>query len=185
MVWLQVAELPQASVAVQVRLILAAVGQLPASVSSANVTLRFWSQSSAKVGVPKAGGAGHWMVSSAGQEATSGAVWFSSVMVWLHEDELPQASVADQVRRTLLTAGQLAASVSSENVTVGLESHASVKTGVPNAGCAGHWMVSSAGQSATTGAVWSSAVMVWRSEERRVGKEGGCGWWGRLCKRQG
>src|SRR5438093_1001247 len=161
MVWLQVAELPQASVAVQVRLILAAVGQLPASVSSENVTVRFGSQSSAKVGVPKAGVAGHWMVSSPGQEVTSGAVWSSTVMVWLHEDELPQASVAVQVRRTLLTAGQLAASVSSENVTVRLESHASVKTGVPNAGCAGHWMVSSAGQSATTGAVWSSAVMVW------------------------
>src|SRR5206468_778371 len=155
MVWLQVAELPQASVAVQVRLILAAVGQLPASVSSADVTVRLGSQASAKAGAPNAGWAGHWMVSSAGQLATTGAVWSSTVMVWLHEDELPQASVAVQVRRTLLTAGQLAASVSSEYVTVGLESHASVKPGAPKVGCAGHWMVWSAGQLATTGAVWS------------------------------
>src|SRR5439155_11891251 len=140
MVWLQVAELPQASVAVQVRLILAAVGQLPASVSSENVTLRFWSQSSAKVGVPKAGVAGHWMVSSPGQEVTTGAVWSSTVMVWLHEDELPQASVAVLVRRTLLTAGQLAASVSSANVRVRVGSDATVKTGVPKAGCAGDRM---------------------------------------------
>src|SRR5947208_1813940 len=113
MVWLQVAELPQASVAVQVRLILAAVGQLPASVSSENVTLRFWSQSSVKIGVPKAGWAGHSMVSSAGQSATSGAVWSSAVMVWLQVAELPQASVAVQVRRTRRTAGQFAGSVSS------------------------------------------------------------------------
>src|SRR5437773_5240493 len=109
MVWLQVAELPQASVAVKVRLILAAVGQLPASVSSENVTLRFCSQSSAKVGVAKAGVAGHWMVSSPGQEVTTGAVWSSTVMVWLHEDELPQASVAVQVRRTRPAEGRVGA----------------------------------------------------------------------------
>ena len=84
---------------------------------------------------------------------TTGAVWSSTVMVWLQVAELPQASVAVQVRRTLLTSGQLAASVSSENVTVGLESHASVKAGVPKLGCAGHWMVSSAGLLATTGPV--------------------------------
>src|SRR5437870_2236194 len=105
------------------------------------------------------------MVSSPGQEVTTGAVWSSTLMVWLHEAELPQASVAVQVRRTLLTAGQLAASVSSETVTVGLGSQASVKIGVPNAGCEGHWMVSSAGQLVTTGAVWSSTVMVWLHED--------------------
>src|SRR5439155_5657049 len=85
-------------------------------------------------------------------------------MVWLYADASLLRSVAVQVRRTLLTAGQLAASVSSEYVTVGLESHASVKTGAPKAGWAGHWMVSSAGQVATSGAVWSSTVMVWLHE---------------------
>src|SRR5437879_1643216 len=108
MVWLHEAELPQASVAVQVRLTRLTAGQLAASVSSENVTVGFGSQASVKTGSPKTGWAGHWMVASAGELATTGAVWSSTVMVWLQVAELPQASVAVQVRLTRLTAGQLA-----------------------------------------------------------------------------
>ena len=74
-------------------------------------------------------------------------------MVWLHEEELPQASVAVQVRRTLLTAGQLAGSVSSANVTVRLGSQLPAKLGVPKLGWAGHSMMRSEGQEATCGPV--------------------------------
>src|SRR5436309_14804977 len=120
MVWLQVAELPQASVAVQVRRTRFAAGQLAGRFSSAYVTLRFWSQSSAKVGVPKLGVAGHWMVSSEGQEVTIGAWGSSTVMSCLHRAEERHAADAVRVRSARLIAGQLAGSGSSENVNVGV-----------------------------------------------------------------
>ena len=90
-------------------------------------------------------------------------------MVWLHETELPHASVAVQVRRVRSTAGQLQSTVSSLNVTVRLSSQSSLNTGSPNTGrtkhsapapealtgpgSAGHWRVWSLGQETTTGAV--------------------------------
>src|SRR5919198_712547 len=117
MVWLNEAELPHRSVAVQVRLTRLTAGQLAASVSSENVTVGFESQASVKTGSPKTGWAGHWMVASARELARAGAVWFSTVTVWLQVAELPQASVAVQVRLILAAAGQLAWSVSSAKVT--------------------------------------------------------------------
>src|SRR5437667_9831053 len=75
--------------------------------------------------------------------------------------ELLCASVAVQVRCVLLTSLPLIPRLASTNVTVRLVSHVSLKTGVPKAGAAGHWMVASAGQ-------------LVRSEERRVGKEWRC-----------
>ena len=42
-----------------------------------------------------------------------GGLWSSTVMVWLHEAELPQASVAVHVRRVRSTAGQLQGAASS------------------------------------------------------------------------
>src|SRR5439155_9453568 len=101
------------------------------------------------------------MVWSVGQVVPSGAVWSSTVMVWLHEAELPQASVAVQVRRMLVAAEDEAATFWSTKVTVRLASQPSVKLGSPKAGWAGHWMVWSVGQVVTTGAAWSSTVMVW------------------------
>ena len=62
-------------------------------------------------------------------------------MVWLQETELPQSSVAVQVRRTLLTAGQLAGRFSSEDVTLRFASQPSAKVGDPKLGVAGHWRV--------------------------------------------
>src|SRR5207249_3347307 len=118
MVWLQETELPQPSVAVQVRRVRSTAGQLQGTVSSLKVTVRPSEQSSENTGSPNDGrirhsaarpparasadavSAGHWMVWSVGHETTIGAAWSSTVMVWLHEDELPQASVAVQVRRT-------------------------------------------------------------------------------------
>jgi hypothetical protein len=52
LVWLQVTSLQQSSFAVQVRVTLYSCGQVPGVVTSAVVTVRFWSQLSEKVGVP-------------------------------------------------------------------------------------------------------------------------------------
>ena len=80
-------------------------------------------------------------VMSAGKEVMTGAVWSSTVRVWLHETELRQSSNAVQVRLTLLTAGQLAGSLSSTNVTSRFASQPSSKAGAPELGVAGHSMV--------------------------------------------
>src|SRR5438552_19146434 len=81
-------------------------------------------------------------------------------MVWLHAVELVCASVAVQVRWVLLTSLPLTGRLASTNVTVRLVSQVSLKTGVPNTGVAGHWMVASAGQLVTVGAELSMVVMV-------------------------
>src|SRR5436309_10159418 len=106
MVWLQVTELPQRSVAVQVRRVRSTAGQLQGTVSSLKLTVRSSEQSSENTGSPNDGrirhsaarpperaspdvaSAGHWMVWLAGQETTTGAAWSSTVRVWLQETEL-------------------------------------------------------------------------------------------------
>src|SRR5439155_17366277 len=98
MVWLQVVELLCASVAVQVRLVLLAWLPLTGKASSAKLTVRLLSQASLKAGVPKGGVAGHSIVASVGQLATTGAVLSITVMVWLQVVELLWASVTVQVR---------------------------------------------------------------------------------------
>src|SRR5437773_2759768 len=152
MVWLQVVELLCASVAVQVRLVLLTSLPLTARASSAKMTVRLVPQASLNCGVPNAGVAGHWIVASVGQLATVGAALSITVMVWLQVVELLWASVAVQVRLVLLAWLPLTDRLSSAKVTVRLLSHASLKARVPDAGVAGHSIVSSAGQLATTGA---------------------------------
>src|SRR5436309_16103976 len=90
-------------------------------------------------------------------------------MIWLQVVELLWASVAVQVRLVLLTSLPLTVRVWSAKVTVRLLSQASLNSGAPKTGMAGHWIVASIGQLATVGAAL-------RSEERRVGKEGGSRW---------
>src|SRR5437764_7278163 len=109
MVWLQVVALFCASVAVQVRLVLLAWLPLTGKASSAKVTVRLVPQASLKSGVPNAGVAGHSMLSSAGQLATTGAALSITVMVWLQVVALLCASVAVQVRLVLLTSLPLTA----------------------------------------------------------------------------
>src|SRR5439155_14634107 len=53
------------------------------------------------------------------------------------------------------------ARASSANVTVRLVPQASLNSGVPNSGVAGHSIVTSVGQLAIVGAALSSTVMVW------------------------
>src|SRR2546426_824883 len=106
--------------------------------SSAKVTVRLVPQASLNTGVPNIGVAGHSIVASVGQLATVGAVLSSTVMVWLQVAELLCASVAVQVRLILLTSLLLTVRAASAKVTVKLASQASLNTGVPNTGVAGH-----------------------------------------------
>ena len=67
-------------------------------------------------------------------------------------DELPQASVAVQVRVILVEAPQVAV-VTSAEVNVKADPHASVAVATANEGVAGHSIVDVAGSDAITGAV--------------------------------
>src|SRR5439155_26574411 len=117
MVWLQVVALLCASVAVQVRLVLLAWLPLTGRASSAKLTVRLLSQASLKAGVPKCGVAGHSIVASVGQLATTGAVLSITVMVWLQVFFFSRRSAALQVRLVLLAWLPLTGKASSAKVT--------------------------------------------------------------------
>src|SRR5258707_11087329 len=97
MVWLAVLLLPQASLAVQVRVTEVEAPQ-PAVVTSAEVSVKVLPQASVAVATAKTGVAGHSMVLGGGSAAITGAVVSTTLMVWLAVLLLPQASVAVQVR---------------------------------------------------------------------------------------
>src|SRR5438094_6151839 len=67
-------------------------------------------------------------------------------MVCVHVRDLLSVPTRRSSDLVLLTSLPLTPRLASTNVTVRLVSHVSLKTGVPNAGVAGHWMVASAGQ---------------------------------------
>src|SRR5439155_25126849 len=87
----------------------------------------------------------HWMVASAGQLATVGALLSITVIVWVQVPDLVCSSVAVQVRCVLLTPPPLTPRLPYTTLFRTLVSHVSLKTGVPKAGVAGHSMVASAG----------------------------------------
>ena len=74
MVWLQLAALPQWSVAVQVRVTLKFCGQLPGVVTSENVTVGFGSHASDTVGGGKLGVSGHSIVEGPAQVIVGGVL---------------------------------------------------------------------------------------------------------------
>src|SRR5437667_2638948 len=121
-------ELLCASVAVQVRCVLLTSLPLIPRLASTNVTVRLVSHVSLKTGVPKAGAAGHWMVASAGQLVTVGAVLYVTVILSCHVPVLVCASVAVQVRCVLLTSLPLTPRLASTNVTVRLVSRSAEHT---------------------------------------------------------
>ena len=137
---LQLEEFPQASVAVQVRVTEYSCGQSPGVVESEKVMVGLASQASVAVAAPKFGVAGHSIgVLTVGQLITGGVV-STTQMVRLQVDELPQSSVAVQVRVTQYSAGQSPGTVTSAKVMVGLASQASVAVAAPKFGVAGHSM---------------------------------------------
>ena len=90
--------LPQASVAVHVRVVVYVPWQLPATVWSAKVRVKLLPQASVAVAVAKDGVAGQLMTEGAGKGLITGAVTSCTVMTWDAVELLPQASVAVHVR---------------------------------------------------------------------------------------
>ena len=97
-VCVQLAELPQSSVAVQVRVTVYVPAHAPGVVTSANVTVRVGSHASVAVGAGNTGLAGHWIGEVAVGQLITGGVVSITTTVWLHDAELPLQSVAVQVR---------------------------------------------------------------------------------------
>jgi len=90
--WLALVVLPQASVAVHVRVTVELCGQLPCVVTSANVSVGV-PQLSVAVACAKTGVAGHWMLDGAGSCAIVGAtVSFTGTVFesWLQHELAPQ-----------------------------------------------------------------------------------------------
>src|SRR5438309_3872543 len=80
-------------------------------------------------------------------------------MLWLQLPQLVCASFSFPALFRSLTSLPLTARLASTKVTVRFVSHVSLNTGVPKAGAAGHWMVASAGQLVTVGALLSITVI--------------------------
>src|SRR4051812_40247748 len=134
---LQVEELPQSSVAVQVRVIENSWGQLPGVVTSEDVGITLWSQASEAVAEPNEGDAGHSTFDTVGH-VIEGGVLSVTEMVLLQVEELPQSSVAVQVRVTENSWAHAPAVVTSADVGTTRVSHKSVAVAAPNEGDAGH-----------------------------------------------
>jgi hypothetical protein len=170
-VWLHVDELPQLSVARQVRVIVYSCGHVPATVRSMKVTAGAPAQSSVAVAVPNAGLtvgsvlAVHWIVTFAGQ-AMAGGVLSSMNINCTQLVEFPQSSVAVQVRVMADSLLQPPGEEASEKLIVSVASQLSVAVAEPSAGLtagfvlAEHSMVTLAGQ-LITGARLSSTTMTW------------------------
>src|SRR5437762_8410397 len=105
--------------------------------------------------------AGHSIAASLGQLATVGAALSVTVMVWLQVAELLCASVAAQARLVLLTSSPLTVRAASAKVTVRLASQASLNTGVPKTGVAGHSILERKSVVEGEGVALCGSVMVW------------------------
>jgi gamma-glutamylcyclotransferase (GGCT)/AIG2-like uncharacterized protein YtfP len=159
-VWEACEELPQASVAVQVRVTEYSCGHAPGVVTSLNVNEGLGSQASVAVGVVNTGVAGHSTDDAPGKPEIAGAVLSVTEIVWEACEELPQASVAVQVRVTEYSCGQAPGVVTSLNTKEGAGSQASVAVGVVKDDVAGHSADEGPGKVEITGAVLSSTVIV-------------------------
>jgi hypothetical protein len=100
-VWEAVDELPQLSVAVQLRVTLYSCVHVPGVVTSLKVNEGVISHASVTVGVVKDGVAGHDTELGPGKVPNTGAVVSVTLIIWNAVDVLPQSSVAVHVRFTL------------------------------------------------------------------------------------
>jgi hypothetical protein len=159
---LQVAELPQSSTAVQVRVRVNACGQVPATLLSTKVTTGFASQASKAVAALKLGNCPQSMIAGGFGQVNTGAVLSVTVTLRLHVELLPQSSVAVQVRVMLYSCGQVPGVLLSANVRVGVASQSSVAVAVsePKLAIAGHSTLALTVGQVITGGVSSTTVMV-------------------------
>src|SRR5664279_5369076 len=165
MVWAAEELLPQASVAVHVRVTLYEPAQAPGVVTSLNTSVNAEPQASEAVATANTGEAGQSIVESAGSGSITGAVTSWTLMVCAAEELLPQASVAVHVRVTLYEPAQAPGVVTSVKVRVNAEPQASLAVATANTGTAGQSIVESAGSGSITGAVTSCTLMVCAAEE--------------------
>jgi hypothetical protein len=135
MICVQLLELPQSSIARQVRVIVNSWGQAPAVATSVEVMVTDASQLSVAVAVPLeppgAVLAVHWIVILGGQNVITGGVLSSTKIVWEHVLEFPQSSVASHVLVIVYSCGQAPATVTSDEVMVTKPSQLSVAVAVP------------------------------------------------------
>src|SRR5260221_4013979 len=101
MAWLEVMALPEASVAVHVRVIVDCPAQEPGVVTSANLRWGFASQASLMEAVAKLGVAGHSIVLGAGSAANTGGGGVPTVVALLPGAGLSPASGARPLRPVL------------------------------------------------------------------------------------
>jgi hypothetical protein len=160
MVPLQVAVLPQSSVAVHVLVTLKLAEQVPGVVTSENVMLTLGSHASVAVGGVNTGVAGQLMGEVCATQVIVGGVTSWTTIVPLQVAVLPQSSVAVHVLVTLKFAGQVPGVVTSENVMVTLGSQASVAVGGVNTGVAGQLMGEVCTTQIIVGGVTSCTTMV-------------------------
>ena len=136
MVALQVAVLPQSSVAVQVLVILKLPGHVPCVVTSEKVTVTVPSQASDTLGGRNTGAAGQLIGTVCAMQEIIGGVISCTTIVALQIAEFKQSSVAVHVLVTLKLPGHVPGVVTSEKVTLTVPSHASVTVGGLNTGVA-------------------------------------------------
>src|ERR1051326_3814880 len=137
MVWLALAVLPHASMAVQVRVTVLVLPQ-PLIVVSAELRVAVPHVSPA-IGVLNTGGFGHWIVCGPPTPLMVGGGVSMTVIGWLAWAVLPHASIAVQTRVTVLVLPQPLIVISTElRVAV---PHVSPGVGVLNTGGFGHWIV--------------------------------------------
>jgi hypothetical protein len=117
---------PQASVAVQVLVILYSPGQSPGVVTSFEVNVKALPHASVAETTANTGVAGQSIVDGAGKAAMTGAVLSITLMVCEAVDELPQASVAVHILVTLYSPAQSPGVFTSAKVSVNALPQASV-----------------------------------------------------------
>jgi hypothetical protein len=126
-------EFPQSSAAVQVLLMVYSCGHPPATVTSEDEIVGVPSQLSVAVAIPVLAGnvlAVQSTVTFAGHVRT-GAALSSTKMTCIQLAEFPQSSAAFHVRVIVYSWGQLPATVTSDEVMVGVPSQLSVAVAVP------------------------------------------------------
>jgi hypothetical protein len=151
--------LPQASVAVHVRVTLYDPAQAPGVVISEEVSVKALPQASTAVATANTGVAGQLMVVGSGNAAMTGAVISCTLMVCEAVELLPQASVAVHVRVTLYDPAQAPGVLTSLWVREKTLPQLSVAVATAKTGDAGQLMVVGAGNAAITGVILSSTII--------------------------
>jgi len=149
---------PQPSSAVHVRVIVYSFGHEPFAVTSAKLKVGV-PQLSVAVGVVQTGVPEHSIEDGPGKPEMTGGMVSSTLMVCDAVAELPQSSVAVQVRVILYSFGHVPLVVTSPNVSTGTP-QLSVAVGVVQEGVPEHSIVVEPGKPEITGGMVSSTLMV-------------------------